>query len=183
MPERNVPGHTQLTRIPSRAYSTAATFASWITAAFVAQYGSGVRPRGEAGDRGGEDDRPGLLRAHDGHRGPDAVDGTENVDPEHALPILGRQVVDAAVRSEHTGVADQHVEPAEALDRQADDGFDLRDLAHVGEQRLDRATMLRQAVDGGIERRCTDVAQHDIGVGFARELAATARRRAFRPLP
>ena len=35
--ERNVPGHTQLTRIPSRAYSTAATFASWITAAFVAQ--------------------------------------------------------------------------------------------------------------------------------------------------
>ena len=40
MAERNVPGHTQLTRIPSRAYSTAATFASWITAAFVAQYGA-----------------------------------------------------------------------------------------------------------------------------------------------
>ena len=39
IPERNVPGHTQLTRIPSRAYSTAATFASWMTAAFVAQYG------------------------------------------------------------------------------------------------------------------------------------------------
>src|SRR4051812_24357108 len=38
--ERNVPGHTQLTRIPSRAYSIAATFASWITAAFVAQYGA-----------------------------------------------------------------------------------------------------------------------------------------------
>ena len=33
-------GHTQLTRIPSRAYSTAATFASWMTAAFVAQYGA-----------------------------------------------------------------------------------------------------------------------------------------------
>ena len=47
IPERNVPGHTQLTRIPSRAYSTAATFASWITAAFVAEYGAGVRPRGE----------------------------------------------------------------------------------------------------------------------------------------
>src|SRR3954451_4804971 len=40
MPERNVPGHTQLTRIPSRAYSMAATFASWITAALVAQYGA-----------------------------------------------------------------------------------------------------------------------------------------------
>ena len=38
--ERNVPGHTQFTLIPSREYSTAATFASWITAAFVAQYGA-----------------------------------------------------------------------------------------------------------------------------------------------
>ena len=37
MADRNVPGHTQLTRIPSRAYSTAATLASWITAALVAQ--------------------------------------------------------------------------------------------------------------------------------------------------
>ena len=40
MAERNVPGHTQLTRMPSRAYSTAATLASWITAALVAQYGA-----------------------------------------------------------------------------------------------------------------------------------------------
>src|SRR3954471_922563 len=38
--DRNVPGQTQFTRIPSRAYSTAATFASWMTAAFVAQYGA-----------------------------------------------------------------------------------------------------------------------------------------------
>src|SRR4051812_48063815 len=52
MAERNVPGHTQFTRIPSRAYSTAATFASWITAAFVAQYGAAcdhaVRPATDA---------------------------------------------------------------------------------------------------------------------------------------
>src|SRR2546423_8207441 len=40
IPDWNVPGHTQFTRIPSRAYSTAATLASWITAAFVAQYGA-----------------------------------------------------------------------------------------------------------------------------------------------
>src|SRR5688500_16335026 len=50
--DRNVPGHTQLTRIPSRAYSTAATLASWITAAFVAQYGAAcdhaVRPATDA---------------------------------------------------------------------------------------------------------------------------------------
>ena len=37
MADRNVPGQTQLTRIPSRAYSTAATLASWMTAALVAQ--------------------------------------------------------------------------------------------------------------------------------------------------
>ena len=62
MPERNVPGHTQLTRIPSRAYSTAATFASWITAAFVAQYGAAcdhaVRPATDAVRM----IEPGLLR-------------------------------------------------------------------------------------------------------------------------
>src|SRR5439155_9946469 len=52
MPDSNVPGHTQFTRMPSRAYSTAATFASWITAAFVAQYGAAwdhaVRPETDA---------------------------------------------------------------------------------------------------------------------------------------
>ena len=52
MADRNVPGHTQLTRMPSRAYSTAATLASWITAALVAQYGpacdQAVRPATDA---------------------------------------------------------------------------------------------------------------------------------------
>src|SRR5579864_8353915 len=52
MADRKVPGHTQLTRTPSRAYSTAATLASWITAAFVAQYGAAwdqaVRPATDA---------------------------------------------------------------------------------------------------------------------------------------
>ena len=35
--ERKVPGHTQFTRIRSRAYSTAAHFARWITPALVTQ--------------------------------------------------------------------------------------------------------------------------------------------------
>ena len=52
MADTNVPGHTQLTRMPSRAYSTAATLASWITAALVAQYGAAcdqaVRPATDA---------------------------------------------------------------------------------------------------------------------------------------
>src|SRR6476646_8695961 len=52
MADSKVPGHTQLTRIQSRAYSTAATLASWITAALVAQYGAAwdhaVRPDTDA---------------------------------------------------------------------------------------------------------------------------------------
>src|ERR1700722_5626341 len=40
MADRKVPGQTQLTRTPSRAYSTAATFASWMTPALVTQYGA-----------------------------------------------------------------------------------------------------------------------------------------------
>ena len=69
MPERNVPGHTQLTRMPSRAYSTAATFASWITAAFVAQYGAAcdhaVSPATDA-VRMIEPDCCGRMTAHRG---------------------------------------------------------------------------------------------------------------------
>ena len=69
-----MPGHTQLTRIPSRAYSTAATFASWITAAFVAQYGAAcdhaVRPATDAVRM----IEPDCCAPHDRHRGPDAVD-------------------------------------------------------------------------------------------------------------
>ena len=37
IPDRKVPGHTQLTRMPSRAYSTAATLARWMTPALVTQ--------------------------------------------------------------------------------------------------------------------------------------------------
>ena len=175
MAERNVPGHTQFTRIPSRAYSTAATFASWITAAFVAQYGAACDHAVRPGDRRRQHDRARPLRAHDGHRGPDAVDGTEDVDPERALPVLGGQVVDATVRREHAGVADQHVEAAEALDRQRDHGFDLVEVAHVGEHRLDRAVGCREAGDGRLERRRADVAQHEIGGGLAGELVRHRR--------
>src|SRR6476646_9806766 len=50
--DSNVPGHTQFTRMPSRAYSTAATLARWITPAFVTQYGAAcdhaVSPETEA---------------------------------------------------------------------------------------------------------------------------------------
>ena len=77
------------------------------------------------------------MRAHDGDRRAYAVDGTEDVDPERPLPVLGREVVNATVRREHPGVADQDVEAAEAPDRTPDDGFDLSEVAHVSQEGLD----------------------------------------------
>ena len=80
---------------------------------------------------------PGFLRAHDGHRGADAVDGSEEVDPKRALPDLGLEIVDPAVWREDSGVADDHVEAAEALDGQRHHRLDLGDLADVRDLRFD----------------------------------------------
>ncbi len=146
MPERNVPGHTQLTRIPSRAYSTAATFASWITAAFVAQYGAAcdhaVRP---------------------------ATDAVRTIDPDCCarmtgtaarMPLTAPSTLTRNARSQ-SSVVRLWMRPFGASTpallistssrpkrstAERDDGFDVGDLADVGGQRLDRAAMLRQAV-------------------------------------
>ena len=77
--------------------------------------------------------------------------------------------MDATVRRQHAGVADQYVEPTETLDRQGRDGFHLLDLTDVGQERLDRAPALGKRGDGRLERRRTHVAQHDVGVDFPGE--------------
>ena len=151
MPERKVPGHTQFTRIPSRRVLDRRDLRELDHRRLRRAVRRGVRPRGESGYRRRQDDRTRLLRAHDGHRGAYAVDGTQHVDAKRALPILGREVVDATVRREHPRVADQHVEPAEALDRPGDDGFDVCEVTDVGEQGLDLAAPRRQSVHGRFE--------------------------------
>ena len=110
-----------------------------------------MRPRRHAGDRGRQDDGAGPLRPHHRDGGADAVDRAEHIDPEGALPVLGRQVVDAAVRSEHARVADEHVEPAEALHRQGDDRFHVGNLADIREHRFDCAPRLCQSVHGRLK--------------------------------
>ena len=115
--------------------------------------GRGVRPGRQARDRRGQDDGARMLRSHDRHRGPDAVHRSEDVDAEGALPVLGRQVVDAAVGGEDAGVADEDVEPAEALDRLRDHGLDLRGVADVRQRCVDGAVHVGQAVDGRLQRR------------------------------
>ena len=81
------------------------------------------------------------------------------------------QVVDAAVRREHAGVADEDVEPAEALDRPRDHRLDLVVVADVGQHRLDRSRpcAARPATVASSDG-CADVAQHEVGVGLAGEL-------------
>jgi hypothetical protein len=79
--------------------------------------------------------------------------------------------VDAAVGRQHPGVADQHVELAEPVHRPGDHGVDLGGVAHVRHQGLDLAPGLGQPAHGLLERRPADVAEHDVGVGLAGELA------------
>ena len=132
--------------------------------------GRSVRPRGQPRDRGGQHDRPRTLRAHHADRRLDAVHRAEDVDAEGPLPVLGLQVVDATVRRQHPGVADQHVEATEPADGQVDHRRHLIEVAHVGQRGLDRAAGgVGQAGGRGLEGRRAEVAQHEVGVGLSGE--------------
>ena len=111
-----------------------------MTAALVAQYGAecdhAVRPATDAVRM--IDPEPCGRMTATAARMPLTAPST--LTAEGALPVLGRQVVDAAVRRQHAGVAHQDVEPAEALDGQRHHRLDLRGSLHVGEQRRHRRT-------------------------------------------
>ena len=47
--------------------------------------------------------------------------------------------MDPSVRCEHTGIADEHIEACEPLDRPGHHGLDLVEVTHVGQHGLDRA--------------------------------------------
>ena len=73
---------------------------------------------------------------------------------------------------EHAGVADQHVEPAEALDGAGDDRLDLVEVADVGEHRLDAPRASGEAATVASSDGVAHVAQHEVGVGLAGEVRA-----------
>ena len=93
-----MPGHTQLTRIPSRAYSTAATFASWITAAFVAQYGAACDHAVSPATDAVRTIDPDCCARMTGTAARMPLTAPSTLTRKRALPVLGREVVDAAVR-------------------------------------------------------------------------------------
>ena len=80
--------------------------------------------------------------------------------------------MDPAVRGEHTGVADQHVEASEPFDRAGDDGLDLGEIGHVGEHGLD-AVALEPSSPSIVA--CSDASltslSDDVGVRFGGQTA------------
>ena len=175
MAERKVPGHTQLTRIPSRAYSTAATFASWMTAAFVAQYGAGMGPRGEAGDRGGQHDRAGPLRAHTGTAARIPLTAprtlTRNARSQSSVARLWMRPLGARTPALLISTSSR----PKQLDGEVDHRLDLSEVAHVGQHRLDPRPALGKPANRRLQRRRADVAQHQIGARLAGQPARQRR--------
>jgi hypothetical protein len=83
--------------------------------------------------------------------------------------------VDAPVRREDAGVADEHVDTAEALHGAVEHGLHLGFVGDVGEHRLDGSGMVGEAGHRGIERCLAEVAEDEIGVRLARHLARDRR--------
>ena len=182
MAERNVPGQTQLTRMPSRGVLDRGHLGQLDHRRLGGAVGTRMRPRRESRDRGGEDDRAGVLRPHDPHGRPDTVHRAEDVDPEGPFPLLRGQVVDASVRREDAGVADEDVDPPEALDRPRHHRLDLAGVAHVGEHGLGRSRVRRHAGQSLGQRLLRPVAQDECRTGFARQTLRHRRaERAARP--
>ncbi len=117
-----------------------------MTAALVTQYGAACDHAVMPGDRRGEDDRArpaaGASAATAAWTAWTAPIRLMSIDP---LPVGVGEVVDPAVRGEHAGVADQHVEASEAFDGAGDDRFDLGEIGHVGEHGLDADARRRHA--------------------------------------
>ena len=64
-------------------------------------------------------------------RGAGAMQGVEQVDPDHALDLHGREVLEAGVDA-HRGAVDPGVDAPEALGGLLREALDLLGLPHVG---------------------------------------------------
>jgi len=75
-----------------------------------------------------------------------------------------------AVRRQHPGVADQHVQAAEAVDRVLDDVLDRGEVANVGRLPSPLPRRWRRAVARLRKRVLAQVAEHQVGVRLGRQL-------------
>ena len=170
MAERNVPGHTQLTRIPSRAYSTAATLASWITAALVAQYGAAcdhaVRPETEAVSTI-EPDRCGRMTAT-AARMPLTAPRTL-IRKARSQSSVARLWIRPLGESTPALLISTSRRPKRSTARATTDSTWAKSLTSASTVSTDPPAR-RQPGHGRLERRRADVAQHEIGGGLAGQL-------------
>ena len=143
----------------------------------------GVRPRGEARDRRGEDDRPGPCARMTGTaaRMPLTAPSTltRNDRSQSSVDRLWMRPFGASTPALLTSTSSR---PKRSTARSTT-ASTVGDLADVGRQGLDRAALLRQPVDGGVERRSLTSLSTTSVLGLARELARRARHRASRPRP
>ena len=116
--------------------------------------GTVVRPPGVAGDRPGDrrrDDDPAVpaggqcrqRRLHDVH-------GALEVDPDHLLDVLGREVFDASRREDACVRADD-VQPAVSFHRRVDHATAVVGARHVGDEPAHLAGLVGQGSDGGVD--------------------------------
>ena len=75
----------------------------------------------QTGSRGGTDDSPVALLAHDGERRPGDVQGALQVDVDHRVDRVVIHLVECLV-SQDPGVVDQDIDPAEGVHGGVDDG-------------------------------------------------------------
>jgi hypothetical protein len=80
--------------------------------------------------RGHIDDAPPIGRLHGRQRQPRGVKCARQVDGDHRIPALDREVFDLGHMLD-AGVVDQNVDPAKALGGKAHHGLDLGRPAHV----------------------------------------------------
>ena len=129
-----VPGSTQLTRTPSPTWSAAM---ARVDRALGGAVEGAPGQAGHGRDRAGVDDRRGRGAPQVGEGGPAGPDDPEQVDVQHAAPLVLGVVLDRA-RCADAGVVDQHVQGAEALGDRGHGGPHRVVVGDVGGQRQRR---------------------------------------------
>ncbi len=97
-----------------------------MTPALLAPYGMTAGAGLEARDRGGADDRAGLLLDHVRHRMLDREERPDQVDAQHFLPVLDGLLGQRHQPAADAGIGPDRIEPAVFRHRLVDEGL------HVG---------------------------------------------------
>lgn len=120
-----------------------------------------------------------ALGPEDGQCGADAVQDALDVDVDHVVPLRGAQIVQGRDGA-HPGIADEHVEPAEPLAREPDQGAYVVEAGHIRTDLHGLAAGLLDACDQFLQplraARSEDEARSALGEQQCGRLADAAAR-------